>query len=133
MVELKRSVKYEVVIGVPRDEEAASMMSTGIKMYTAWQRYADEFFEKTGVYVSTIAHDGAALYKTEWGCPVCGEVIITFNSTANPEFIKDLDMYEKGVLYITKKLKKEFKQHTITITKLPAEVFYLTDADNEEE
>ena len=129
-MEARETVKYEVVVGVPDDIFYES--TNRVLMTTHWQRYADEYFEKTGVYVSAIANDGKALYKVEWGCPVCGEPVITFNCTANPEFIKDMDLYDAGVLYIAKNLKKNFKQNTVTITKLPAGIYYLTN-DNMEE
>ena len=58
---------------------------------------------------------------------------MSFHCTANPEFIKDFNKYEEGVLYITKRLKRDFEQHTVTMTKLPSSVCYLTDEDNLEE
>lgn len=134
MTEFKQSVKYEVVIGLTADPdpEEISCFSTENMQYH-WQYYAEEFFAKTNVFVSAIATFGYAIYHHEWGCPFKGEQCLTFHCTANPEFIKDLDVYEKGVIYIAKKLKKRFRQHTITITKLPADICYLTDKDNEEE
>lgn len=134
MAEFKQSVKYEVVIGLTADPipDEITIFSTDNMQYH-WQVYAEEFFNKNDVFVSAIATFGYAIYHHEWGCPVIGEQCLTFHCTANPEFIKDLDVYEKGVIYITKKLKKRFRQHTITITKLPADICYLTDKDNEEE
>lgn len=137
-MEARKTVKYEVVIGVPDDTEfpifspefsviTGTMMKCQLdEMKSAWQNYAEEFYEEHDVYVSSIAITGKALYHDYWGCPKHGERVLTFNCTANPEYIKDMDLYEEGILYITKKLKKQFEQNTITITKLPAEVFYLT-------
>ena len=134
MLETKYTLKFEVVIGLSSDPTPDGIyLFTTEHMQTIWQKYAEEFFNKTSVYVSAIAVFGRAIYHHEWGCPIEGEQCLTFHCTANREFIEDLDMYEKGVLYIAKKLKKEFKQHTITITKIPSRIYYLTDEDNLEE
>ena len=130
----KYTLKYEVVIGLTVDPDPDELNTFIIdNMQYHWQKYAEEFFNKTNVFVSAIAIFGHAIYHHEWGCPPSGEQCLTFHCTANPEFIKDLEMYEEGVLYIAKKMKKYFRQHTITITKLPATINYLTDDDNEEE
>ena len=123
----KASIKYEVVIGLITDNYNRYNPDT---MKTKWQEYAKEYFDMTGVYVSAIAIEGNAIYNKDWGCPTSGEPCITFNCTINPHFITDFEVYEAGIIYITKKLKKEFHQHTITITKIPSGVFYLTDTDN---
>lgn len=138
------SVKYEIVIGVPDNIEIPELREfNGItlvrrwkevdfleEMKLRWQSYAALFYNETGVYVSAIANAGHALYHQEWGCPNYGERVITFNCSANPAFIKNMDLYEEGVMYITKMLKADYQQHTITITKIPASVCYLTDEDN---
>ena len=132
MVEGRASIKYEVVIGLISGKTNSVIYDHEyIKM--KWQEYAKEFYDKTGVYVSAVAMVSHAIYNKEWGCPALGEPCISFHCTANPEFIKDFDVYGEGVLYITKKLKKEYEQHTITITKIPAGVIYLTDKDNLED
>lgn len=138
---MNNTVKYEVVIGVPDDKFVNGKYENQIeKMINKWQEFAKEFFDQTGTgtcetgtYVSAIANSGKAIYHTDWGCPDHGERVVTFNCTANPTFIKDLDKYEEGVLYITKKLKKEFQQHTITITCIPVGVFYLTDENEDDD
>ena len=147
MIMPKPTVKYEVVVGVPDDTEypifcpgpefsviTGTMMKCQLdEMRSAWKKYAKEFYEANDIYVSAIAIPGRALYHEDWGCPENGERVLSFHCTANPEFIKDLHMYEEGIQYIAKKLKKEFKQHTITITRLYADIVYLTDDNNEEE
>lgn len=135
MASFKESVKYEVVIGVPDDLYLPKIGMTDFidRIIDAWQQYAKEFYDSNDVYVSSIAILGKAIYNKDWGCPDHGERILSFHCTANPEFIKDLNKYEEGILYITKRLKRDFSQHTITITKLPADICYLTDEDNLEE
>ena len=152
METFSQSVKYEVVIGVSNAKDDIQpflipqpdgSFFTGVdesklnirleEMKSKWKKYAKEFFESNDVYVSAIAIPGHALYHEEWGCPLFGEKVLSFYCTANPAFIKDLNKYEEGILYITKRLKRDFEQHTITITKIPATVCYLTDEDNLEE
>jgi CRISPR/Cas system-associated protein Cas7 (RAMP superfamily) len=135
------SVKYEVVLGLEKDNERLTVQLKNVdltsfiinrtnKAKEMWQKYAKEFYDTTGIYVSAICEKTRAIYNTEWGCPKDGEFTISFHCTANPEFIKDFNKYEEGVLYITKRLKRDFEQHTVTITKIPASVCYLTDEDN---
>lgn len=131
MENFNQSIKYEIVLGLEIDHDTITIDYN--KAREKWQEYAKEFYDLNYVYVSAISVDSRALYNIEWGCPNGGEYTMTFHCTANPEFIKDLDKYEEGVLYITKRLKRDFKQHTITITKMPVTVCYLTDEDNLEE
>lgn len=122
------TMKYEVVFGIPDDEfKNGGLQSNEIKYIDKWQEFAKEYFEQTGIYVSAIANFGKAIYHKEWGCPLHGERTVTFNCTANPTFIKDMEAYKNGVLYIAGKLKKEFKQNTVTITKMTAGIHYLTN------
>lgn len=127
------TAKYEIVIGVPdvkfingRFEDQA------YAMVNKWQEYAKEYYDKTGIYVSAIANEGKAIYNKDWGCPDGGERTLTFNCTPNRVFIEDIIKYRQGIAYIVAKLKKEFEQHTITITNItPATMDYFTDEDNE--
>lgn len=129
--------KFEVVIGLPYDEFVNGRRESNVnKMIDKWQEYAKEYYEKTDVYVSAIANEGKAVYNADWGCPLHGERVITFNCTANRAFIdtgSKLELYRKGIFYIIKKIKKDFDQHTITITQIPANVFYLTDENEDED
>ena len=123
-----KSVKYEVVLGLPLHSNVINgrmVLCEEIAM-RAWMKYAKEYYMETNVYVSAIANAGYALYHDDWGCPKSGEEVVTFNCTANRVFVKDLDVYEKGVLYIAEKLKERFKQDTVTITRLDADIYYLT-------
>jgi hypothetical protein len=149
MIKFVPTVKYEVVIGVPKKRVRNPLLETIEKptirnrpkmvdvsthgdMIKDWMTFAKEYYEKTDTYVSSIATDSKALYNSAWGCPTFGEETLTFNCTANPTFIKDMDLYEKGIFYITGKLKEKYEQHTITITKLNSHICYLTDEENEE-
>ena len=126
----KPTIKYEIVVGLLNHVNG---YTTAEAVQQAWQEYAKQFYEKNDVYVSAIANVGSAVYHRDWGCPFRGEPSITFNCTANPEFIKDMCLYEEGVLYISMMLKEHFYQNTVTITKLPSYICYLSDKDNEEE
>ena len=90
------TVKYEVVIGVPDDKFVNCRRESQIdKMIDKWQEAAKEYYECTNVYVSAIAIEGRAIYHKDWGCPDGGERTLTFNCTANVNFIKDLNSYYK--------------------------------------
>lgn len=126
--------KYEVVIGIENDITVNRMIEREIeKMIKSWQKYAKEYFDKTGVYVSAIVNEGRAVYNEDWGCPDGGERTLTFNCTRNPKFIEDKYEYQRGIHYIVANLKKEFNQHTITITLMHTGtgIMYITDEDND--
>ena len=134
ILEAKQTEKYEVVVGVPDDLFVNGKYEDNLeKVIDKWQEFAKLYYEDTDIYVSAIAISGKAVYNADWGCPPHGERVFAFHCTANREFIKsenDLRLYEKGVLYIAKKLKKEFNQSTITITKLSSlgcKVYYMTN------
>lgn len=129
---VEKTVKFEVVIGVPDDKFVNGKNQDQAKlMINKWQEYAKEYYDATDVYVSAIANEGRAIYHKAWGCPDGGERTLTFNCTANREFITDLELYIRGIDYIVAKLKKEFNQHTVTMTELNALVHYFTDEDND--
>ena len=126
--------KHEVVIGIENDITVNRMIEREIeKMIKSWQKHAKEYFDKTGVYVSAIVNEGRAIYNEDWGCPDGGERTLTFNCTRNPKFIEDRYEYQRGIHYIVANLKKEFNQHTITITSMYAGtgIMYITDEDND--
>lgn len=125
--------KYEVVIGIENDITVNRMIEREIeKMIKSWKKHAKEYFDKTGVYVSAIVNEGRAIYNEDWGCPDGGERVLTFNCTRNPKYIENDSAYKIGIFYIVFCLKKEFNQHTITITALNADISYITDEDNED-
>lgn len=136
-MKFRESVKYEVVVAIPDDLCTCTVNGVAVDAYSQmnkmWIQFATEYFERTDVFVSAISNKGAALYHHSWGCPEYGERVVTFNCTANKEFIKDMDLYEKGIIYITNKFKEALKQHTITITRLKSDVLYMTDSDNKME
>lgn len=124
----KPSIKYEVVLGLIEGYELKDIADLDFNVDAAlikWKEYALEYFKLTDVYVSAVATKSDVLYNEDWGCPKYGEPVIKFECTMNPEFIKDEDVYEEGVVYITKKLQEYFNQSTVTITKLPAGICYL--------
>lgn len=126
--------KHEVVIGIENNIIVNRMIEREIeKMIKSWQKHAKEYFNKTGVYVSAIVNEGRAIYNEDWGCPDGGERVLTFNCTRNPKFIEDKYEYQRGIHYIVANLKKEFNQHTITITSMymGTGIMYITDEDND--
>lgn len=126
--------KHEVVIGVPNDKFTnGKWQDQSDLMIDKWQEYAEKYYDKTGIYISAIVNEGLAIYNEDWGCPDGGERTLTFNCTRNPKFIEDKYEYQRGIHYIVANLKKEFKQHTITITSMYAGtgIKYITDEDND--
>lgn len=138
---MEETVKFEVVVAIPDignpivNDKRLSKLDIASR---AWKTFAKKFYEKTDVYVSAIVNEGRALYLKEWGCPSDGEYTVTYNCTMNPNFINGLAKYEyeNGVIWIAKQLKKHFKQHTVSITKIDSKgtfMEYLTDDNCKEE
>lgn len=128
----RETVKYEITFGLI-DGEQVNLSYDEYYYKRAWMRYAKEYFNETGIYVSSIAYSNAhALYHEDWGCPRHGEQSIVFHCTMNPEFVKDPEKYEEGILYISKKIKEKFNQNTVNITKLKADVEYITNKGEKE-
>lgn len=90
-----------------------------------WQEKARKIFEETGIYISCVVSASKTVYNTEWGCPVGGEDTVTITTTANPEFVKDMESWEKAVIEVTKLMKQELKQSTVTIEFETVELLYL--------
>ena len=136
---MKETVKFEVVVAIPdlgRTIVNGKQLSDLDIASRVWKTFAKKFYEKTDIYVSAIVNEGRALYLKEWGCPSNGEHTVTYNCTMNPNFIKDMCEYENGVIWIAKQLKKYFKQHTVSITKISSEgtfMEYLTDENCKED
>ncbi len=123
------TVKYEVVIGINTDGSMINgrRVSPYEECNSRWISEANKVYEETGVYVSAISIDGFALYNKDWGCPSYGEYVVVFNCTPNTiEFIKDLDLYEECLMRIVRKLKEIYDQSTITITKIPSNIIYMS-------
>lgn len=88
---------------------------------------SDLIQEETGIYVSWIVYPSKTIYKTEWGCPDGGEVTYSIESTANPNFAPDMDLWIDSATRIIKYLMKELEQSTITITINEVDFIYLTN------
>lgn len=130
------TVKYEITMGVLEGYDLGDIDDIDVypfldMAHEKWLDYALEFYKLSDVYISSIAiYQCHALYNEDWGCPRQGEPIVRFDCAMNPEFVKDENKYEEGILYISKKLKEFFKQTTVNITKLPATVCYLKNEEN---
>ena len=97
------------------------------KVSELWQKIAKEEFDKSEIYVSAVAQPGSVIYHTQWGCPQGGESVVVLSGSANPTFVKDLDVWKNVVIELGKKLKKELKQTTLTIEFQETDLVYLTD------
>ena len=97
------------------------------EMGILWDKIALEQFNKTNLYISAVVQKSTTVYNTEWGCPEGGEDTFNINTTANLEFIKDLDMWKQVVMECAKELKRILKQTTMTIEFKEADLIYLKE------
>lgn len=86
-----------------------------------------EIEKETTIYISGVLTPVNVLYKTEWGCPVGGEKCYKFESTCNPAFVDSQEIWESSFLQFSQKVKKTFKQSTVTVEFVDVNLQYLTD------
>ena len=83
-----------------------------------------DIFEETGVYVSCYSNLTSTIYNMDWGCPLSGEGTVTLSGTCNAQFT-NLYKWHSTVVLLASRLKKEFKQSTITVEFMNAKIEYL--------
>ena len=81
--------------------------------------------EETGIFISGFVSQGHTLYKSEWGCPEGGETTLKFESSMNPEFVEDIVKWRESVTNLAYKIKKHFKQSTLTCEFSITNLLYL--------
>jgi len=79
------------------------------------------------VKISGILSETRTVYATEWGCPIGGEKTFEFRGCQNPEFCEDVEAYKKAVRELARKIKKFYKQSTVTVEFCLVELDYLAD------
>jgi len=97
------------------------------KFNDLYMNVAKVIFDETGIYVSAICKEVATLYNADWGCPKGGEITYELTSTANPEFVQDVEQWKKVVINVVSALKKRLCQSTVTIEFQEVDLIYLTD------
>ena len=126
-----KTLSFRIAVGVVEgyfhNVKGVAESALVYKVSELWQELAREEYNKSFIYVSAVAQPGAVIYNQEWGCPTGGESIVVLSGSANPTFVKDLDVWKNVVIELGKKLKKELKQTTLTIEFFEADLVYLTD------
>lgn len=90
-----------------------------------WQKTALTVFESCGIYVSCVATLASTVYNESWGCPKGGEVTVRIETSANPEFIKNIDQWQEIVISIISQLKEDLKQSTVAVEVSEIDFIYL--------
>ncbi|WP_108670610.1 hypothetical protein [Peribacillus acanthi] len=111
----QKSVRAVIVLGVNKGYGENIEKNPLLKASTGWQRIAAQVYKESGIYISAIANESKAIYHTEWDCPVGGEDTVTFTTSANREYVNSLEAWKDAVLTVTKRLKEEFEQYTVTV------------------
>jgi len=126
-----KTLSFRLIVGVEKGyfHNLRGVAENGLvyKVSELWQKMAREEYNKSYIYVSAVVQPGAVVYNQEWGCPTGGESIVVLSGSANPTFIKDLDSWKETVVKLSKELKKELKQNTLTIEFQETDLVYLTD------
>ena len=120
-----KSVEFEVSLGINAGYgHGNENQFDSDRLGTAYQEEAAQVMAETGVYVSATMIDGKALYHTDWGCPVGGEVVAVFEGVLNPQFAKEGD-WKAAVEILAARLKKRFRQTTVMVVFREVEISYL--------
>ena len=131
---MEKTIKFNVVFGVTAGYEGlqspdqVNLGEVMAKAAAAWQEAAAAEFAKSGLYISAVAAPAAAVYHTDWGCPVGGEIAVSFEGTANPQFVNDIDMWKHAVIRVVTEVKTKLKQSTTTLEFSEVnDFYYITD------
>ena len=126
-----KSLKFNLVVGIEagygHDMAGVTEVEAVNKVAALWQQLAAEEFNNSGIYVSAVVKPAAAVYHTDWGCPVGGEAVVEIAGAANPQFVQDLDAWKEAVIRLAQKLKIELKQTTLSIEFSEIDFVYLAD------
>ena len=118
------SIKWTISIGNNSGYELTNQQRISVEeMVERYQKVALHIEEIYGVYISAVIWPSNTIYKNEWGCPKGGEITYTLSGSCNPVFA-DLKKYREALLQLTKALRLEFKQSTLLLEMVPAEVYY---------
>ncbi|APQ78561.1 MULTISPECIES: hypothetical protein [Clostridium] len=113
---MEKTIKFEMVTGINEGYYHKNQNKNGVQIVgEVWQKIALEVFKERGIYISSVINGSKTVYNKEWGCPEGGEDTVTITSTANPEFVQNLEQWKEAVIQIAKKIKKELKQSTMTV------------------
>lgn len=124
---MAKSLKFSMVCGVNEGYAHENEKYNSLELLSyGWAEVAEKVFNETGIYVSATIVESRTIYHQDWGCPKGGEVTATCFGSANPNFVTDMAAWKEAVIMITKKLKKDFKQSTVTVEFNEIDHVYLT-------
>lgn len=92
-----------------------------------WQIQASRVFAETGTYVSAIITPAVVVYAQEWGCPTCGEPIVTITGEFNPTYMNysQILTWKGHVIRVVEAVAKELRQSTAQLTFKECDFVYL--------
>ena len=118
------SIKWIISMGVNSGYDLSDQVRMPIEdIIQRYRNVAQEVEEISGVYISAVIFPSRTIYKEEWGCPAEGEYTYTLSGSCNPAF-SDVEKYKQALLELVKKLRIEFRQSTLLLETVPAEVYY---------
>ena len=128
--DFSESVKWFISLGVNSGYELENQQLISVEeVVTRYQKVAEHVEKTHGIYFSAVISQSRTIYKKEWGCPEGGEYTYTLSGSCNPVF-SDVKKYKETLSVLVSELRKEFRQSTLLLEVIPAEVYY--DRDNNE-
>lgn len=88
------------------------------------RKCVDNTEEKTGICLSLKINEAMVLYKHDWGCPESGEPVYDISIIRNDKFNPAEEQFKYAVKILTRLLKEEFKQSTVTLTISSGLLYY---------
>lgn len=93
--------------------------------YIRIEKCIEESNKNNYFYISFVVYPCKVFYNKEWGCPDNGENCVILESTANPKFINDFNIWKSCCRKVLCDLKDEFKQSTLSVIFQEAEFEYI--------
>ena len=121
-----KTLKCTAVLGTCRGESLEKFSYDLMRvLHDANKRFNREFisFNVTRSYTC---------YKKEWGCPEGGEPTFNLEAVANPEFVKDLELWRVDCIQYLTDLKQIYQQSTVSIQFEDVDFVYLTNKNSED-
>lgn len=124
---MKKTISFESTIGIIEGyyHDNIGVSYAYEQFCSIIQLISKELFEEKGMYISTVINESKTIYNTDWGCPSGGELTFTITGIANPEFVKNIEQWKENVTILIYKIKKYYKQSTVTLQFNECEICYM--------